>query len=198
MHTFFSKAGGRWLAAVGLSLVICLVGCTDPGTNAKEEEGKDKADFKSRTDLNSIKDPGERTAAQALKAAGAMVMLSNGTVTDVGFMKGGCTDEVAKNFAKTPNLKMLTLMGCQKVTDASVATLSGLKKLETVEISSTSITAAGAKKIAAAIKGVQVMHPATQMAMRKAGGGPPSPTGGGGGPGGNPGGGSPQGGPGRR
>ena len=197
MDTRNLNFGSRWLVAAGLSLIVALSGCGDPGTNVGDEKKKDDDDLKARSDLNTITNADEKTAAVAFKKAGANVFLNAGTVTDIGFMQGGCDDALAANLTKTPNVERLTLVGCSKVTDKSVAAISGLKNLKMAMLNGTGITAAGAKKIVAAVgSGGMVMHPATQGSMMKAmGGGAGGP--GGGGPGGGGGGGGPGGGGGR-
>ncbi|HCC99356.1 MAG TPA: hypothetical protein DER64_02420, partial [Planctomycetaceae bacterium] len=174
----------------GLSIIVALSGCADPGTNADDEKKKDDNDLKARTNLNSIKDPEEKAAAQAFKKAGANVFLDSGTVTDVGFQQGGCDDAMAANLTKTPNIQRLTLMGCSKVTDKSVPAIAALKNLKMAMLTGTGITADGAKKIQKAVgNGGMVMHPATQGSMMKMMGGPGGAKGGGGPGGGGPGGG---------
>ena len=188
---------GRGLLAATLSLLVALAGCGDPGTNVAEEKKKDDSALADSSDLTQIKDPAEQTAAKAFKTAGANVFVTGGTVTDIGFQSGGCDDTLAASLTKTPNIERLTLMGCSKVTDASVGAISSLKKLKMAMLNGTGITNAGAKKIQAAVgSGGMVMHPGTAGGMMKAmGGGPGGPPGGGRpGAGGPPGGGRPGGG----
>ena len=191
MDTRNLSLGSRWLVAAGLSIIVALSGCGDPGTNVGDEKKKDDDELKARSDLNTIKNPDEKAAAQAFKKAGANVFLDSGTVTDVGFQGGGCDDAMAANLTKTPNVQRLTLMSCSKVTDKSVPAIVALKNLKMAMLTGTGITAAGAKKIQKAVgNGGMVMHPATQGGMMKMMGGPGGAKGGGGGgPGGGPGGG---------
>jgi tetratricopeptide (TPR) repeat protein len=144
-------------------------------SNDLERKAKSKAALPNRSDLSTITNPDEKAAALAFKAAGANLFLTNGTVTDIGFLGGGCDDALAANLAKTPYVERLTLLGCPKVTDKSVAAISGLKKLKMAMLIGTGISAVGAKKIQRAVgRGGMVMHPATQRSMMKAlgGGGP--------------------------
>ena len=177
MHTSNSRfrVGHRLLAAslpLILTATLALTGCSDPGTNVAQEKDKDQESFDSYSDLSKITDPNEMKAAKALKAAGASVFVLEGSVIDVGFQNGGCDDAIAENLKHTPNLTQLTLMNCSKVTDASVDAIAGLKKLTTVMLTGTGITNAGAMKIKNALaKTAMIMHPATEGAMRRAGGG---------------------------
>ena len=192
MHTRILPHVGRGLLVASLSLLVGLAGCGDPGTNVETEKKKDDNAMAVRSDLSTITDAAEQAAAKAFQSAGGMVFVTDGTVTDIGFQGGGCDDALAANLAKTPNVERLTLMGCSKVTDASVAVISSLKNLEIAMLIGTGISAAGAKKIEKAVgSGGMVRHPATGAAMMKAAGGSAGPPDGG--PGGGPGGGRPPG-----
>lgn len=173
MDTRFLTLVGRWFVTAGLSLTVALCGCSDPGTDVAEEGKKDQTSYKNSLDLNTITDAGEKAAAQALKKAGADVMVGNGSVKDVGFTQGGCDDAVAANLAKTPNLEGLTLMGCRGVTDKSADVIAKLSKLKMVMLHGTGITAAGVAKIKAGAPSARIMHPSTKAAQ-KGQGGPPS------------------------
>ncbi len=173
MDTRFSIQAGRWFITTGLSLAVALCSCADPGTDVAEETKKDADSYKNSMDLNKITDQGEKAAAEALKAAGADVMVGNGSVLDVGFSQGGCDDAVAANLAKTPNLEGLTLMGCRGVTDKSADVIAKLSKLKMIMLDGTAVTAAGVAKIKAGAPNAQIMHPSTNAAF-KTGGGPPS------------------------
>ncbi len=176
MHTSNSplRIGHKLLAAslpLTLTAALAITGCSDPGTNVAQEKDKDQANFDSYSDLSRITDPNEMKAAKALKAAGAGVFVTEGSVIDVGFQNGGCDDAVAANLKHTPNLTGLVLQGCSKVTDASVDTIAGLKKIKMLVIEGTGITNAGAIKIKNALpKNAMIMHPATAGAMRRAAG----------------------------
>jgi hypothetical protein len=177
MHTSNSRLGiGHKLLAASLPLTLtaalALTGCSDPGTNVVQEKDKDQATFDSYSDLSKITDPNEMTAAKALKAAGADVFVSEGSVITVAFQNGGCDDAIAAHLKHTPNVTQLMLMGCSKVTDASVDTIAGLKKLTAVMLTDTGITNAGAMKIKNGLPdNAMVMHPATEGATRRAAGG---------------------------
>ncbi|MDP7277039.1 MAG: hypothetical protein QF363_16295 [Planctomycetaceae bacterium] len=174
MDTRFSELAGRWFLTAGLSLAVALCSCADPGTDVAEEKKKDADSYEASMNLDNITDPGEKAAAEALKAAGADVMVGNGSVLDVGFSQGGCDDAVAANLAKTPNLEGLTLMGCRGVSDKSADVIAKLSKLKMVMLEGTAITAAGVTKIKAGAPNARIMHPATNAAQKAASGGPPS------------------------
>ncbi len=165
MHTSNSRLRiGRRLLAASLTVALAITGCGDPDSNVEGESETDQATMDSYTDLSKITDPNEMKAAKALKNAGANVFVENGSVIDVGFYNGGCDDSVAANLKLTPNLKQLAFFSCPKVTDASADTIAGLKKLASVVLTGSSITAAGAKKIKQALgKDAVVSHPATEM-----------------------------------
>ena len=180
MDTRILRCIGRGLGAAGLSLLVALTGCSNPGTDVEAEKKKDADALASYADLNLITDAGEKTVAMAFKNAGADVFVTAGTVTDILFSAAGCDDVMAATLSQTPNVERLTLGGSSKVTDKSVPAISSLKNLKMADLQGTSISNAGAKKIqAAAGKGAMVMHPAIQM-MQGPGGGPGGP----GGPGG--------------
>jgi len=198
MYTRHLLRLSRGFLAAGLLLLTALGGCSDPGTSVETEKVKDDAAMGNHMDLNTIADPAEKSAAEALKGGGAMVFLGEDShVADVAFQNGGASDTLLANLSKTPHLTSLTLMNCGQVTDKSVATISGLKKLTQVQLMQTGISNAGAKKIQAALgKGAMVNHPGTARSMMQQnpttspGGGPGAAAGGGApGRGGPPGGG---------
>ena len=149
----------RGFLAASLLLITALGGCSDPGTSVEAEKVKDDEAMGYHMDLNTISDPAEKSAAEALKGAGAMVFLGEDAhVADVAFENGGANDTLLANLSKTPHLTSLTLMNCRQVTDKSVATISGLKKLEQVQLMQTGISNAGAKKIQAALGKLSLIH----------------------------------------
>ena len=165
MHTITSRLRiGHRLLAASLTAALAITGCGDPEANVETESEKDQASMDSYMDLSTITDPNEMKAAKALKAAGASVFVFEGSVIEVGFYNGGCDDAVAANLKLTPNLNQLTFSKCPKLTDASVDTIAGLKKLTAVVLTGSGITDAGAKQIKKALgKDAVVSHPATEM-----------------------------------
>jgi len=194
MYTRHLLRLSRGLLAASLLFLTALIGCSDPGTSVETEKVKDDEAMGNHMDLTTIADPAEKSAAEALKGAGAMVMLDEEShVSQVAFQNGGANDALLANLGKTPKLTSLMLMNCPQVTDKSVATMSGLKNLTQVQLMQTGISNAGAKKIQAALgKGAMVNHPGTARSMMQQnpstapGGGPGGggPLGGGGPPGG--------------
>ncbi len=172
MHTSNSRIRiGHRLLAASLTAALAITGCSDPDGDVKNESEKDQASMDSYMDLSTITDPNEMKAAKALEAAGANVFVSDGTVIDVGFYNGACDDALAANLKHTPNLVQLALPNCKKLTDASVDTIAGLKKLSDVMLTGSGITDAGAKKIKNALgNDVQVVHPATETEWQGVGG----------------------------
>lgn len=187
--------------SLGLGLAVAVSGCGAPGTNVADEKKKDDAAFKTYSDLNLITDPGEKTAAQALKKAGGQVFIKDGSVSEIMFQQGGLDDTTAAHLAKMPNVEQLGIPGCTGVTDKSIPHMVAMKNLKMAMLMNTGISASGAKKLAAAHPNANIMHPASMNAMRKRQGGADSKTDNaqGGGRGGPPGGRPPGGGiPGQR
>ena len=64
MDTRNLSLGSRWLVAAGLSIIVALSGCGDPGTNVGDEKKKADNALKTRSDLNTIKNADDKAAGR--------------------------------------------------------------------------------------------------------------------------------------